>query len=142
LVKQTSRWFAAHPHPVPQHDLQGTVTQLETQLQEAQAAAEEARSAQQAAEAAASERQQQQEADVAALVAHHAGEGASRRRQLTQRQGAAAAARTAVDETAKEKVAALVRLSEAESGRSKAGSRIEQLTKVRRGAGWAVEGGG
>lgn len=68
---------------------------------------------------------------MAALVAHHAEEVASLRQQLTQQQEAVAAARAAVDEAAKEKVAALVRLSEAESGRSKAGGRIEQLTKVR-----------
>ena len=107
------------------------MAQLEQQLQEAQAAAEGARSAQQGAEAAAAEQRQQQEADVAALVAHHAEEVASLRRQLTQQQEAAAAARAAVDEAAKEKVAALVRLSEAESGRSKAGSRAEQLAKAR-----------
>lgn len=116
--------------PPPLLLCQGSVAQLESQLQAAQAATEEARGAQQAAEAAAAEQQQQQEADVAALVVHHGEEVASLRRQLTQQQEAAAAARTAVEEAAKEKVAALVRLSEAESGRSKAGGRIEQLTKA------------
>lgn len=77
---------------------------------------------------------------MAALVAHHADEVASLRRQLTQQQEAAAAARAAVDEAAKEKVAALVRLSEAESGRSKAGGRVEQLTKAS-GRGLMGDGG-
>lgn len=122
--------------PPPLLLCKGSVAQLESQLQAAQAATEEARGAQQAAEAAAAEQQQQQEADVAALVVHHGEEVASLRRQLTQQQEAAAAARTAVEEAAKEKVAALVRLSEAESGRSKAGGRIEQLTKASSGCCW------
>ena len=116
----TPAWFACLALRV---GLQAELEQTLEQLQTAQQAAEEAQQARQAAEAAAAAQREQQEGDVDALVQHHAEEVAALREQLREQQDAAAAARQQAE-------AALVRLSEAEGGRSKAGGRIEQLAQA------------
>lgn len=57
---------------------------------------------------------------------------ASLREQLREQQDGAVALRQRVEEVTQQKVAALMRLSDAEGGRSRAGGRIEQLEQASR----------
>lgn len=57
---------------------------------------------------------------------------ASLQQQLQEQRQAAEAAWQQADEATQQKVAALVRVSDAESGRTRADGRIEQLTQARR----------
>lgn len=63
---------------------------------------------------------------------------ASLRQQLQEQRNAADTACQRAEEAAQQKVAALVRVSEAEGGRSRADGRIAQLTEASEGAGRAV----
>lgn len=66
---------------------------------------------------------------MAALVAHHQEEVAELRRQLTAAQAAAAAAREQAEEAAQQKVAALMRVADAESA-AKVGGRERGLWRL------------